>query len=724
MMNGSDPASTASTASLDALFAPRSIAIVGASRRATSLAARPLDQLDRYGFDGDVFPVNPSYDEVGGRTCYPTVQDLPGPVDLAALIVPARATLDVVRQCVAVGVRNAILFSSGFAELGAEGRALQDEVVSTARAGGMRLLGPNCQGVMYRGSGLVLTISASLKAGLPQQGSVAYVGQSGAIGGSVMHVAGTRGMGLGAWVSTGNEADIDLVSAARHLIEQDDIRVLACYLESVKDGAAYTELAARARELDKDLVVLRSGRSEAGQRAVASHTGALLRPGAAFDAVSLQHGVTLVDDTDSLFEAAFTLSSQPRMRGRRLGIITSSGGAGILVADHAEEAGLEVPELSGPLSDTLAARLPEYGAAENPVDLTAQLFAGPEETDSVRSICVEVGRSSEVDAVVVALTTIIEDVALGAVDAVIAAGEELDVPVLTTWLAGDTLTEAARARCRDAGVPVYRSARDAIRAARVLVERSAHRTEHAPAVQELEGFDEAAVRLLLDREIRTEGQSLGLLDALGVPRPRAVVAADADAAQEVANGLDGPLVLKIESPDIAHKTEVGGVRLRVPRDEVAAVAASILETVRRRRPDARIEGLLVQELAPSGVELLLGLTAGTDGFPPLVTLGFGGTTAELYRDVASVPAPVTEEGFDRLLRGLTAAPLLTGFRGSPPADLAALRETVTRLSVAFARLEDRIETLEINPLIVAPEGEGAWAADALVGLAPSGRTTA
>lgn len=708
---------------LDALFSPRSIAIVGASRRADSLAARPLDQLDRYGFDGDVFPVNPSYDEVGARRCYPSVLDLPGPVDLAALIVPARATLDIVSACVAVGVRTAILFSSGFAELGAEGRKLQDEIVSTARQGGMRLLGPNCQGVMYRGSGLVLTISASLKAGLPRYGSVAYVGQSGAIGGSVMHVAGTRGMGLGAWVSTGNESDIDLVSAARHLIEQEDIRVLACYLESVQDGGAYEELAARTRELDKDMVVLRSGQSQAGKRAVASHTGALLRPGAAFDGVSLRHGVTLVDDTDALFEAAFTLSSQPRMRGRRIGIITSSGGAGILVADHAEAARLEVPELSPTLSGSLATQLPEYGAAENPVDLTAQLFAGPKETDRVRHICLELGRSPEVDAIVVALTTIIEDVALGAVESVIAAGEELDKPVLTTWLAGDSLTEAARERCREAGVPVYRSARDAIRAARVLYERSSHQIELAPAAEGLEGFDEAAVRRLLEQEIRTEGQALGLLDALGVPRPRAIVVTDADAAQEAANGLEGLLVLKIESPDIAHKTEAGGVRLRVPRNEVAETAESILQTVRQRRPDARIEGLLVQELAPSGVELLVGLTAGTGGFPPLLTLGFGGTTAELYRDVASVPAPVTEAGFDRLLSGLMAAPLLTGFRGSQPADLTALRTTVMRVSAAFARLDDRIETLEINPLIVAPQGEGVWAADALVRLMPDGGPT-
>ncbi len=711
------PLSSEGASTLDALFSPRSVAIIGASRRASSLAARPLDQLDRYGFEGEVFPVNPSCDEISGRRCYPSVADLPGPVDLAALIVPARATLDVVRQCVEVGVRSVILFSSGFAELGAEGRALQDELVATAREGGIRLLGPNCQGVVHRESNFVMTISASLKAGLPSDGPVAYVGQSGAIGGSILHVAGTRGMGVGAWVSTGNEADIDLVAAASHLIEQERIRVLACYLESVGDGIAYEALAARVRELDKDLVVLRSGQSEAGRRAVASHTGALLGPDAAFEGVSRRHGVTLVDDTDALFEAAYTLGSQPRMRGRRLGVVTSSGGAGILVADHAERAGFEVPELSTALTSSLAEQLPEYGAAENPVDLTAQLFAGPEETDRVRHICLELGSSDEVDAIVVTLTTIIEDVALGAVEAVIAAGQALDKPVLLTWLAGDGLTEAARARCREAGVQIFRSARDAVRAANVLAARSSH-VAAVPRTTTIANFDEVHVRALLEQEIRTEGEAMALLDALGVARPRAAVAVDAAAAQLAADGLTGPFVLKIESPDIPHKTEAGGVRLHVPHDEVHRAAEEMLATVATRRPDADLTGLLVQELAPPGIELLLGLTAGTAGFPPLVSLGFGGTTAELYRDVVSAPAPITPEGFDSLLSQLRAAPLLHGFRGAPPADVVALREVVVRLSEIISRLNDRIETLEINPLIVAPKGHGVWAADALVGLAP------
>jgi acetate---CoA ligase (ADP-forming) len=699
-------------APLATLFSPRSVAIVGASQRETSLAARPLRLLDRFGFQGEVYPVNPSYDEIGGRPCYPSLAEVPGAVDLAALIVPAGRTLEVVRQCVEANVGSAVLFSSGFAELGDEGRTLQEELVAVAREGGLRLLGPNCQGVVNREANLVVSISAALQAGLPPDGPVAYIGQSGAIGGSVLHVASTRGMGLGAWVSTGNEADIDLVEAASHVIEQPNIEVVACYLESISDGGSYETLAARTAELGKDLVVLRSGTSRAGRRAVASHTGALLTPDAAFESVSERHGVVLVDDTDTLVEAAFTLGTVPRMAGPGVGIITSSGGAGILAADHAERCGLEVHPLDAATSDAVAARIPEYGAATNPVDLTAQLFAGPEEADRLRELCVLVGRSPGIDALVVTLTMVVEDVATGAVEAVMAAAEELDVPVVLAWLAGDELTEEARARCRERSFPIFRSARDACRALAHVRRRSTHGGYRRAADPDL---DRDRLRAVVAGRPTTEAAAQPLLDVVGVPRPAGVLVRDGASARAAVADLTGPFVIKIQSADLPHKSDVGGVRLGVAAEELPGAIDEMVRTVAGRCPDAELDGVLVQELVdPGGVEMLVGLTSGTGGFPPLLTLGFGGVTAELHRDVVSAPAPVGPDEVDRLVGQLRGAPLLNGFRGAPPSDLDALREVVHRLSVAYLDLADEVDELEINPLLVRPAGHGVVAAAVLL----------
>jgi acetate---CoA ligase (ADP-forming) len=705
--------STVARDGLEALFSPRSVAIVGASRRATSLASRPLTLLERYGFEGGIHPVNPSYDEIDGHTCFPSVSAIPGGVDLVGIIVPARRTLEVVRDCIAGGARAAVLFASGFAELGPEGRALQAQLVEEARAGGLRLLGPNCQGIVHRPSNLVLSISASLQSSVPPSGNVAYVGQSGAIGGSVLHVAATRGLGMGSWISTGNEADLDLVEVASHVVEDPTIEVVACYLESIGDGAAYEELAARADELGKDLVVLRSGRSDAGRRAVESHTGALLTPGAAFVGVSERHGVSLVDDTDGLVETAFALSANPRPSGGNLGIVTSSGGAGILAADHAERHGLTVPSLPDEVRERLAAWVPDYGAVANPVDLTAQLFAGPDEADVFRRICVEVGTARGIDAVVVTLTMVVGETAVRAVEAVLAAARELEVPVLLAWLAGDEQTEEARALAREANFPVFRSAGDACAAAAALARRGIHQP-HVPR----EAVDDAprteALRAALDDDPHTEAEALPVLDALGVPRPRAVFVPGAEDVATAVDDLEGPLVVKVQSPDLAHKSDVGGVRVGVAVAAVAAAAEEMLASVARLRPSARVDGVLVQQMAAPGTELLLGLTSGTGGFPPLLTLGFGGVAAELYGDVATTPLPIGPDDVDRLLGELQAVPLLRGFRGADPADIAALRDVVVRVAAAYASVADQLAELEINPLIVHAEGRGVSAVDVLL----------
>lgn len=455
---------------LDRLFHPKSVAIVGASGRVDNPFARPLHYLRRYGFAGDVFPVNPNYEELAGLPCYPSLDEVPAPVDLVLSMVPAANTIDLVRECGRLGVGAIVVFASGFAESGEEGRARQDELAAVAAQCGVRVIGPNCQGLVYVPNNLVATFTAAAGPGLPVASGIAYVGQSGAVGGSILDLARETGMGLSAWVSTGNQADTDLVEVGAHLIEDPEIQVLMLYLESVTDGAAYERLARRARRLGKHLVVLRSGRSTSGRRAVASHTGAMLPPDIGFDLVSVQEGAVIVDDVDELLRIAFALRAVPLPQGKRVAIVTTSGGAGSLAADQLEGRGMVIGELSEPTQRELASLIPDFGATANPVDVTAQLFSRGEH--AFRDVCLAVGRDRDVDTIVILLTMVVGDAGTRLATDIAELADMLGKPVLVTWLAGEQQTVEGRRVYRDHGLPVYASVGDAAHTAAALARRA------------------------------------------------------------------------------------------------------------------------------------------------------------------------------------------------------------------------------------------------------------
>jgi acyl-CoA synthetase (NDP forming) len=681
------------------VFRPRAVALLGATGRPENPMARPLRWLAERGYPGRVYPVNPKYRELGGLPCYPTLDAVPEPVDLVLALVPAGLAVDAVHAAGAAGATAVVVFASGFAEVGPVGAELQRRLAQAGRQTGVRVLGPNCQGIFYAPSRLFATFSAAGERPLAGSCGIAYVGQSGAIGGSVLDLAAERGLDLTAWVSTGNQADVDLVEVARYLVRDPEISVLTVYAESIPDGAAYEQLAAEAAAEGTALVVLRSGRSATGRRAATSHTGAMLGDDTAFALVSRRHGVVLVDDVEELLAAATMLRGQPRPAGNRIAAVSTSGGAGILAADRCEGYGLTLPELSSGTQQRLARLIPDFGALANPVDVTAQLFNRGER--AFGEVCSIVAADPSVDALLVLVTMITGDAAVELAEDLAAASLTTlggRVPCSVVWLAGLDQTARAREILTAAGIPVFSSIAVAARVAAALAPpaRSAGAlVPPAPAPPPM---------LRLPQVMPADGWAL--LDVLGVARPDSRLATTPEQAGQAAAELGGePVAMKAAAPRLEHKSDVGGVRLGVPVARAPEVFAELAAAV------PELHGVLVQRMVTPGLELLVDASGGRDGWPPLLTVGLGGTDTEVHRDLATELAPMTPRAVRELLRQLRCWPLLAGHRGAPPLDVDAAATAIARVSQAVAHWPELAE-LEINPLIVGPAG--AVAVDVLV----------
>lgn len=698
----------------DRVFRPRSVAVLGASGRQGSLMARPSRWLVDRGFAGVVHLVNPKYDQLAGRPCHPSLAAVPGPIDLVLALVPAAQAVDAVREAGEVGAAAVVVFASGFAETGPRGAALQQQLIEAGRRAGVRVIGPNCQGIYYAPTRLFATFTGAAERPLTGSCGIAYIGQSGAVGGSVLDLAAESGLDLTAWVSTGNQADADLTEIGRYLVSDAEVSVLMVYAESVRDGAAYEELAAAAADAGTGLVVLRSGRSAAGRRAVVSHTGAMLGDDTALRLVSERHGVVLVDDVEELLAAADLLRGRRRPEGRRIAAVTTSGGAGILAADQCERYGLTLPELTSGTQARLAELVPEFGALANPVDVTAQLFNRSDR--AFGEVCSIVCADERVDALMVIITMVIGDAAADLATDLAASVDASGVPCSVVWLAGRDQTVDARAILRASGIPVLPSIGLAARVAAALAPpaelAASQRSPGPPSVtgpfplpDDLPGADLPAA-----------DAGWALLDALGVRHAGGRHTTTAPDATEAARDLGGRVAMKVVAPGVAHKADIGGVRLDVAAAEAAGVFAELTGLVPEQ------DGVLVQPMLPAGFELLVGADGGHDGWPPVLTVGLGGTGTEVHRDLVTSLAPVTPEAALAMLRRLRSWPLLAGHRGAPGCDVEAAVDVVVRVGLAIARWTALAE-LEINPLIVGPAGSGAVAVDVLVATRTTGPPT-
>ncbi|BEP51863.1 MULTISPECIES: acetate--CoA ligase family protein [Variovorax] len=690
---------------LDALFKPRSIAIFGASDDVTKIGGRPLQFLQKYGYAGGIYPINRKGGLVQSLQAYASVAELPEVPELAVIAVPPAGVLDAVQDCAQRGVKAAVILSAGFSEMGEEGSRLQARIGEVARASGMRIVGPNCLGAIGVPDKSIATFSVALESSFPAAGSVGIVSQSGNLGSFTLRLAGERGLGVSRMLTTGNECDVDIADAIASLAADPGTSVILCCMETCRDGAKLMLAMAMAREAGKPLVVLKVGVSEAGSAAAASHTGALAGSDAVFDAVLRQGGALRVPSIELLLEVGHALSVAGPARvpgGHRVAVLTASGGFGVLLADAASAQGLALPKLAAQTQARIVAAVP-FAAPSNPVDMTAQVSSRPE---VLAQMLDAVARDDSCDALILQSANAFHVPRLRDVFLEALAQVRKDHPARLILLCARA-PEDVRARLNAMGFPVVEGIDAACATVAALLRFGARDAARiaAPAI---------ARAPLGAAAFATEASAKAVLAEAGLPVPREAVARSVDEALAAAREMGFPLVLKIVSPDIAHKTEVGGVFVGVRSEaQLREEYGQLLARVASKAPGARIAGVLVAQMVQGGVELILGARK-DPVFGPMVMAGLGGIFAEIFKDVALQPAPVDEAQATAMLRSLKAFPLLDGARGRPKADVQAAARAIAALSRFAVRHADSVCEIDINPLVVLEQGRGAHALDALL----------
>lgn len=690
---------------LSPLLRPRSIAMIGASSDPRRGNGRTLRYLIEGGYAGPVYPVNPNRSEVQGLRAYTRIEDVPGPVDAAIVAVPAAAAVQAVQACAEAGVRSAIVYAAGFAEAGEGGRELQARLVEAARRTGMPVLGPNSLGAFDARSRSFMTFSSMFDDGYPEVGRIGMVTQSGGYGSQVYKLAADRGVPLVQWVSCGNECDIGAAELLQAMAHDPGIDVLLAYFEGVRDGPALLAALREARRRGKVVIVVKAGRTEAGGRAAATHTATLAGEDRVYDEVFRSLGVHRADSVEEMLDVACVAVRGRRPRGRRLVLLSPSGGFAVQMTDHAVQHGLELPIVAPALQERIRALVPNAMPA-NPVDLTGQILNELPRFGEVLDLLLE-GDAYDAAGLFVGMAGGAPTLADAWADALeAAASRHPDKALLLSIVA----PPAQVRRYEAAGYAVFEDTFRMLRAHGALV-RMAAAPSAGPAPLPV---PDPAWAMLDPHRCRHEADAKRLLNHLGIPALVDAVCADAEAAVQAARRCGYPVAVKVLSADLPHKTEVGGVVLDVP-DEAAVRAAvsAIGARVAAARPDARIEGYLVAPMAGEGIECLLGVRHDPT-FGPVVVFGAGGVLAELLGDRALRLAPVDEAGALAMIDETRIARLLHGWRNQPPADVPALAGAIARLSRYSMTPAAAGCGIEINPLLVRPAGRGVIALDALV----------
>jgi acyl-CoA synthetase (NDP forming) len=696
---------------LDSFFAPASIALIGASRDLEKIPGRLLSMLRKNDFPGKLYPINPNYSDIDGLKCYPSIADVGQPVDLAVVIIPARAVLGALEQCAAVGVKNAVIISSGFAEEGGDSAAMQDAIVALAKRTGMRISGPNAEGFYSEVQKVAATFSPTVdvKPGhvplVATRRRIGIVAQSGGIGFAIKHRAKALGVAISYVVSAGNESDLGAGEFLEYMVQDASTDVILLFIEGIRDVDKFLAAARRAAELGKPVIVTKVGRSGAGERAAASHTASMAGWSAAYDAVFAKYGFIVSNDLDEAVTIAAVLATNPMPKGDRVAVLTVSGGAGIWGADTVSLQGLQVPELSDAIQAEIMKLLPSYGSARNPIDVTAQ---GVHSGGLQRSIDL-LDVSDEVDAILV-VQSFSSDTRMPFKQAQLKP--VIDAQRKPVVFYSYTLpSDFARRELAKSGVVVLSGLTHAGVALRRMVERA--RFALAPPL-DAAASSRRDLSTHLKSAVLSEADSKALLHAAGIALPDEVLVTEKGALDAAIARTGFPLVMKIQSPDIPHKSEVGGVRVNIAtKGEVFLAFEALLENARKHRPDAAIQGVLVGPMAKKGVEIIIGTMLDAT-FGPMIMVGLGGITTELFRDVIYRPAPVSAAEATAMLAELKAAPLLNGFRGAAKGDIAALSHLIAQVSMLAAVHRDQISEIEINPVLVHPQGQGVTIVDALV----------
>lgn len=689
---------------LEAFLSPRSIAVIGASREEGKLGHAVLKSVIESGFPGTVYPINPKADELLGLPAYPSVLQCPGPVDLAVVLIPGKFVPAVMKECGEKGVKGVIVISAGFREVGAEGMRLEQETVAIAKQYGIRVVGPNCLGYLDT----VTPMNISFAPLQPRRGTVAFMSQSGAIASSILDIAEQQQLGLSRFVSLGNKADLNETDFLADWGEDPETSLIMAYVEDIKNGASFIETARRVTKT-KPVIAIKSGSTSAGTRAVSSHTGALAGSEAAYNAAFRQCGVIRARSIEDLFDFSEAFARQPLIRADGVCIITNAGGPGVMAADAVEHAGLKLAGLSPETMAAIKSNLPAAASVLNPVDVLGDAL-----DDRYAMALEKVLADPAVNAVVVILTPQLVTKPVETARAVANLAKTSAIPIMACFIGGALTAEATDVLTK-AGVPAYPEPERAVRAIRAMLDqrRWLERPAFAPktfdidrrAIEEVFSAARKAGRLQIgDAEARQ------VMEAVGIRVPKAAIARDAEEAVRLADEIGYPLVLKIASPDILHKSDIGGVKVGLQSaTEVRDAFDLIVYRARRHMPNAEIWGCQVQQMIRGGREVILGMNQDPQ-FGPLMMFGLGGIYVEALRDVVFRVAPLDELEAREMVSEIRSIRLLQGVRGEPPADIDAIVDAIQRMSYLVTEYREIVE-FDINPLIVYEVGRGAIGLD-------------
>jgi len=700
---------------IEHILSPQSIAVVGATNRPGSIGLAIFRNLLDGGYQGILYPVNPKAKSIHGVKAYPSLLEIPDEVDMAVLIVPTGHVANTIEEAAKKNIKGCMVITAGFKEIGGQGVELEKHVKSVAQAHGIRLLGPNCLGAANTNPNV--SMNASFASTMPKRGNIAFISQSGAMCVAVLDYAAGRHMGFSKSISIGNKADINEVDLLRYLKNDPDTKVIIMYLEDITDGHAFIDVA---REITlvagKPILALKAGRSPEGARAAASHTGSMAGSDTAYDAIFMQGGIQRVEGVSELFNYALAFSTQPLPKGNRVAIVTNSGGPGIMATDALIRPGITLASLSEETKKKLREKLPPTASVRNPVDVIGDADAKRYEA-AIRYTL----EDENVDGAIVILAPAAITEIMETAQIVPRVAKDIDKPVLCSFMGLVDVSEGIT-YLEQNGFPNYVFPEDAARTMAAMIRYRENLKPHEGRRREvfrlLEDQEKAAaaiaVRLSGRKEyFMTEKEAHELLRCYGFPLLKSRLVASPSEIPEAIKEIGLPLVMKLDSPDILHKSDAGGVRLGIKSQEQAEKAFhEIIASANAYKPGANIRGILFQEMAREGVEVILGSTR-DPRFGPICMFGLGGIFVEALKDVTFRLAPMWETSAEIMVRSIRAYRVLQGIRGKPPADIKAVTLCILRLSAMVAN-HPEIAELDINPLIVYPEGQGCVVADARI----------
>ena len=682
---------------LDMFFHPKSVAVIGASSNPQKLGHAVLANIRDSGFPGPIYPINPKADMILGLEAYPSVLDVPGAIDLVVVLVPTPFVPTVMEESGRKGVKGAIIITAGFRETGPDGIAREKELLSIAAKYKMRIIGPNCLGLIDT----LAPINASFAEGMPQQGSIAFMSQSGALCTAILDYALAEQIGFSHFVSVGNKSDVDEVALLDDWGEDENTNVVIAYIEGIRDGRAFMETASRTAR-KKPIIAVKSGRTASGSKAVSSHTGSLAGSDAAYDAAFMQSGVLRAQTVQQLFDYSTVFSYQPIIKGHRIAMITNAGGPGVMATDALESSGLVLAALSPETEESLAKVLPPAASTHNPVDVLGDARAG-RYADALRIVLADEG----VDGLVVILTpqtsTDIEETA----KVLYEISSKSEKPVTSCWMGKKEASRGIEILAR-AKIPNYPFPERAVAALGAMYRYSRWRQQPQAELERFEVDRQAVADLFAavraaGRNTMGDAEAQTILKAYGIATPQSTVAATPDEAVAYCEQIGYPVVMKIASPDILHKSDVGGIIVGVRNaDEVRSAFDTLLQRAKAHMLEAEIWGAQVQEMVTDAREIIIGMNRDPQ-FGPLVMFGLGGIYVEVLKDVTFRVAPMSRIQASEMVSSINAYQLLTGVRGQAAADIEAIVDTILRISQLVTDF-DEIAEMDINPLLVRSEG--------------------